>query len=216
MAKQYRAADIFSGKGAGAGSTIGPRLIAPASSIVVVLACCFTLLVAGAAIAANHRGFEVVTKGKLKPGDPIPAPKGKVILTIRGATSPFAKSGVIRFDREVLEEIGLIRYSSKNRWYDNAMTYEGVFGSRLMEIVGVPKNAKFLLLKALNDYAVRIPVTDFSRWPVMFALKLNGKYMTVREKGPIWIVYPNHLYPKLGKQPHIAKWIWQLKSIEFN
>jgi hypothetical protein len=109
----------------------------------------------------------------------------------------------------------MIRYTSMNRWYDKPVTYEGVLGSRLLEIIGPPKGAKFLLLRALNDYAARIPVSDFSRWPVMFALKLDGKYMTVREKGPIWIVYPNHLYPELGRQPHTPKWIWQVRDIEF-
>ena len=67
-------------------------------------------------------------------------------------------------------------------------------------------------MRALNDYAVRVPVSDFSRWPVMFALKIDGKYMTVREKGPIWVVYPNHLYPELGRQPHTTKWIWGCRA----
>lgn len=175
----------------------------------------FLLLTTGTAAMAQAPGYEVVATGSLKPGAPIPPPKNEVILTIRGATSKSAEAGLLRFDRATFETVGMIRYTSKNRWHDKPLTYEGVLGSQLLQIIGVPKNSKFLLLRALNDYAVRIPVSDFSRWPLMFALKLDGKYMTVREKGPIWVVYPNHMYPELGRVPHVAKWIWQLKSIEF-
>lgn len=188
---------------------------APWASAACLLVLLLLLLSVSNVSASRHQGIEVVSAGTLKVGNPIPPPKGEVILTIRGSTSKSARSGVLKFDRAGFEAIGTIRYTSKNRWYDKPLTYEGVLGSRLMKIIGVPKGAKFLLLRALNDYAVRIPVSDFSRWPVMFALKLDGKYMTVREKGPIWVVYPNHLYPELGRQPHITKWIWQLRDIEF-
>ena len=187
----------------------------PLSVATLSLTWFFLLLAAGTAAAAEHPTYKVVAVGSLKPGAPIPPPKNDVILTVRGATSKSAKAGVLRFDRATLEAMGMIRYTSRNRWHDKPLTYEGVLGSRLLQIIGVPKTAKFLMLRALNDYAARIPVSDFSRWPVMFALKLDEKYMTVREKGPIWVVYPNHMYPELGRVPHLAKWIWQLKSIEF-
>ena len=185
------------------------------AAILALAAVLLLLFMPGAAQAAKHSGYQIVTAGKLKPGSSIPWPKGAVILTVRGAASASARAGLLEFDRAGLEAIGMIRYTSKNLWYDEPLTYEGVLGSKLMEIIGVPKGAKFLLLRALNDYAVRIPVSDFSRWPVMFAMKIDGKYMTVREKGPLWVVYPNHLHPELGRQPHVAKWIWQLKSIDF-
>ena len=43
---------------------------------------------------------------------------------------------------------------------------------------------------ALNDYASEIPVEDFSKYKVILALKRNGEYMPVRDKGPLFIVYP--------------------------
>ena len=72
-----------------------------------------------------------------------------------------------------------------------------------------------MFLPALNDYRVRIPIADFRRWPVMLALKMNGQYMSVRDKGPIWVVYPNHLDPELGQDAYQARWIWQLVEITF-
>ena len=135
----------------------------------------------------------------------------KVVLTIKGA----ARGKIFRFDLDALEKLGLIRYTSKNIWYDKPVTYEGVLGSKLLDFIGVPPGATKMKMRALNDYVVKIPIEDFRRWPVMLALKLNGKYMSVREKGPIWVVYPNHLHPELDSRSYQGKWIWQLMEISF-
>ena len=142
---------------------------------------------------------------------PVAQTSKKTVLTVKGA----AQGKTFRFDLPSLEKLGLIRYTSKNIWYDKPVTYEGVLGSKLLEFVGVPAGATKLKMRALNDYVVEIPIEDFRRWPVMLALKLNGKYMSVREKGPIWVVYPNHLYPELQSRSYQGKWIWQLQEISF-
>ncbi len=49
----------------------------------------------------------------------------------------------------------------------------------------------------------------------MLALKLNGEYMRIRDKGPIWVVYPAHLEPELAGAAHQGKWVWQLAEITF-
>jgi hypothetical protein len=85
----------------------------------------------------------------------------------------------------------------------------------LLNVIGVPPGATRLKLRALNEYVVRIPLAELRQWPVLFALKLDGAYMPVREKGPIWVVYPNHLYPELGEGLYQDRWIWQLKEMSF-
>jgi len=67
---------------------------------------------------------------------------------------------------------------------------------------------------ALNDYSAEIPVVDLKKYPVLLAYKRNGTYMSVRDKGPLWIVYPLSEYPELNL-PHINnRWIWQLSRID--
>ncbi len=180
---------------------------------LLLLGFLFLLGGVGNVMGSSHPGYEITKKGTLQAGDPIPAPKGKVILRIYGLSSGSSKDRPLKLDREVMEMMGTIRYTSKNRWYDNPITYEGVLGSRFLEILEVPEKATTMQMRALNDYVVEVPISDFRKWPVMLALKKNGAYMTVREKGPVWIVYPNHLYPELGKQPYTARWIWQLHEI---
>ena len=42
----------------------------------------------------------------------------------------------------------------------------------------------------MNNYLVEIPIKDFVDHDVIFALKGNGKYLGVRDMGPVLIVYP--------------------------
>ena len=159
--------------------------------------------------------YERISPPSLKSTEPIPRPGKSVVLTVVGATAGNTASGNIEFDIATLERIGLVRFTSKNRWYNEPMTYEGVLGSAFLDAVGVPDRATTIRATALNDYVVRIPIEDLRRWPVVLALKLNGKYMSIRDKGPIWIVYPNHVFEELGGPAHQGKWIWQLKEIAF-
>lgn len=159
----------------------------------------------------GNTGYEVVRPPSLHAGDPLPTPTGPVVLTVHGA----ARGDPIRFDRQGLERLGLIRYTSQNRWYDHPTTYEGVLGSAFLDAVGVPKGATQMHMVALNDYAVTVPISDLRRWPVMLALKLDGRYLSVRDKGPIWLVYPNQIDPELGGPRYEGRWIWQLRDITF-
>jgi len=161
--------------------------------------------------AAGNAGYEIVTPPAAHLGDALPAPAGPIVLTVRGAT----RGDPIEFDRSGLERLGVIRYTSKNRWYDHPTSFEGVLGSALLDAVGVPQGATTMRMTALNDYVVSVPIEDFRRWPVMLALKLDGKDMSVREKGPIWLVYPGHLDPELGGPRYQGRWIWQLREIVF-
>jgi hypothetical protein len=172
---------------------------------------CVLLWPAWVAWATGDSGYEIVGPPAVRLGGALPAPAGPVVLTVRGAT----RGDPLHFDRAGLERLGLIRYASKNRWYDRRTTYEGVLGSALLDAVGVPAGAVALRMTALNDYVVLVPLADLRRWPVMFALKLDGEYLSVRDKGPIWLVYPNHLEPELGGPRYQGRWIWQLREIGF-
>jgi hypothetical protein len=70
-----------------------------------------------------------------------------------------------------------------------------------------------LTLRALNDYAVEIPVTDAESFSVLVAYAQNGERMAVRDRGPLWIIYPLDSRRELQNPVIHARMIWQLKSI---
>ena len=48
-----------------------------------------------------------------------------------------------------------------------------------------------------------------SRW-----LKRDGEYMTSRDKGPLFIVYPYDSNPDLKNQKFYSRSVWQVAKIE--
>jgi len=42
---------------------------------------------------------------------------------------------------------------------------------------------------------------------------MNGQALRIRDKGPIWIVYPRDDYPELAVDAMDQRWIWQVKEL---
>jgi len=165
------------------------------------------------AVHAASTVYDVVSPGTLSPGSPVPPPTEPVVLTVRGRFGLAHAEAGVTFDIPTLEHLGLIRFTTPTAWTDGLVTFEGVLLSRLLEVLAVPGDVTELAMTALNDYQVAIPAADVRTWPVIIALKRDGQYMSVRNKGPLWVVYPRHAFPELEQAKHNSKWIWQLKEI---
>ena len=61
--------------------------------------------------------------------------------------------------------------------------------------------------------ALASSVGDFARHNVLLALKRNGLYMPIRDKGPLFIVYPYDSDPQLRHQRFYSRSAWQLVRI---
>ena len=68
------------------------------------------------------------------------------------------------------------------------MKFEGVSLDKLMKAVGA--KGERVVAVALNDYSSEIPIEDFAKYKTILALKRDGEYMPVRDKGPLFVVYP--------------------------
>lgn len=163
-----------------------------------------------AAAQAPSPVYERVTEPTLKAGMDFPEPKGPVILTIGGK---IAADGPIRFDLPALESLGLVRFTTLTSWTVEPSVFEGVLLSSLLEAVGADPAAATLRLIALNEFESTTPAADARTWPVMLALKRDGEYMSRRDRGPVWVIYPQHAFPELGQRDYLSRWVWQLKSI---
>ncbi len=138
-------------------------------------------------------------------------PAGKVILTISGDIEHTNAGDRAEFDRTMLEALGMTELTVETAWTDGRPTFSGVLGSRILDAVGARGDE--IVARAINDYQVTIPVSDLRRYPILFALKQDGRYMRVRDKGPIWVIYPRESHPELDNEETKQKWIWQLSSI---
>jgi len=52
------------------------------------------------------------------------------------------------------------------------------------------------------------------RHPVIVAYKKNDEYMSLRQLGPLWVIFPFDDFPELQTEENRAASIWQLTHME--
>lgn len=142
----------------------------------------------------------------------IAKPAGTPVLQVSGLIANTTDGKTAEFDLAGLEALGMHTTTTKTPWYDGAKTFEGPLGSALLDAVGATGTT--LKVTALNDYVTEIPVADFREHPVILATKLDGEPMSVRDKGPIFVIYPFDDEPALNNETYFGRSAWQVKSIE--
>ena len=139
-------------------------------------------------------------------------PGAQPSLTVTGKIGVVNKDGSAQFDRAMLESLGTVSFSTHTPWYKEPVTFEGVPLVRLLDLLEV--HADTLIAAALNDYTTEIPITDATKYGPILALKRNGEYMPVRDKGPIFIVYDYDSNSDLRSQKFYSRSAWQVTRIE--
>ena len=135
---------------------------------------------------------------------------GPVILDVVGTSANTAE--IIEFDRSMLEEIEQVEIQTVTPWTEGDITFSGVL---LRNLFMLDDNAAGLVRAiALNDYAVDIPLDDILNYDVIVAVQRDGEYLTVRDKGPLWVIYPWSDVPALRTEVHYSRSIWQLRRLE--
>ena len=138
-------------------------------------------------------------------------PTGKKVLTITGKITNTNDGDAAVFDRPMLEALGLDQFETTTPWYNGPVRFEGVRMQRLMQAVGA--SGESVTAVALNDYTTELPIADFERYGVLLAMKRDGNDMSVRDKGPLFIVYPYDSKPELKAQQFYARSAWQVAKL---
>lgn len=160
------------------------------------LALAFVALVANAAVAM---------------ADSLPMPEGRVLLTVTGAIKNTNVDETAQFDRAMLEEIGWRTFETHTFWTEGPQEFSGVPLAALLAVLGAG-DGDVIRAAAINDYRVEIPISDAAEHDVVIALEHNGMPMRVRDKGPMWIIYP--IEPSEVKDSEFnSKMIWQLSAL---
>jgi hypothetical protein len=140
---------------------------------------------------------------------PVLADGTPVLLTVTGRLgAPAARE----FTLPSLEALGTYSVRTSTPWTDGVQEFTGVRLRDLLAAVGAQGGT--LAMTALNDYTVEIPAADASAYDVIVAYRRNGAAMPVRDKGPLWIIYPLDQHAELRNAEHQARMIWQLRRID--
>jgi hypothetical protein len=142
--------------------------------------------------------------------EPLPPAKGPVILTISGNIERTNGSAQAQFDRDMLEALGRASFTTGSEFSIKPQFFEGVPLRAVLERVGARSTT--MQASALNDYAISIPFDDL-RFEPLLAMKADGQVLTVRDKGPLWIVYPRDAHEVLHDVGYYSRWVWQLNRL---
>jgi hypothetical protein len=144
----------------------------------------------------------------------LPAPQERVILEVTGKISNTNAGNRAQFDLPMLESVGISRRQTATAWTEGQPVFEGVLMRDLLNKVGAA--GEKVTVVALNDYKVDIPMSDFKNFPVILAYRMDGQALRVKDKGPLWIIYPADEFPELNNKQTQNKWVWQVKEIQIN
>ena len=141
-----------------------------------------------------------------------PAVAQDTVLTVSGAVAPSLQGEVWTFDMEALKQLPSERFETTTIWTTGVQSFEGV---PLIDLLAhLEAKGDMIRAVALNDYAVSIPVSDAIKGGPVIAYLNNEKEMSVREKGPLWIVYPFDDNERYKSEEFYSRSIWQLDRIE--
>jgi hypothetical protein len=117
----------------------------------------------------------------------------------------------VTFTREQLADLGIHRIETDTPWTDKVTVFEGPLLRDVLAKADV--DGQQIEAVALNDYRVDIPVSDSRDTDMILAMKVDGKTIGVRERGPLWVIYPWGVREDLRTELYYSRAIWQLREL---
>lgn len=88
-------------------------------------------------------------------------------------------------------------------------------GFRVMDLLKkVGATGTHLEIHCLDDYIYTIPISDISKYGAILAYEKDGNRITIKEFGPLGLIYPRDQYPTELSGPEMdAKSTWHVTHI---
>ena len=142
----------------------------------------------------------------------LPPLSGPVLLTVTGLDPASHPGGKQEFDLAMLQAMGASQITTSTIWTDGAHVYTGVMVNTLALLIKSGDHA--LRFHALNDYSVDIPAADISDVAPLLAYQADHAPMSVRDKGPLWVIYPFDAGAEFRTDTVFSRSVWQVSAIE--
>ena len=139
-------------------------------------------------------------------------PSGPVVLRITGAVSQPNNLQQAHFDMSMLHAFEQHSFTTQTPWYNDPVTFSGPLLRDVLAAAGA--KGERMSAVALNDYRTEIPFQDAIKYDLIVATTMNGQAMSVREKGPLFLVYPFDSKAELQAATFYNRSAWQLRSLQ--
>lgn len=146
------------------------------------------------------------------PASALAPARGPVVLVLSGRVRQPNAGQQAQFDMAMLEALPQTSFTTRTPWYAGPRRFSGPLLRDVLSAAGA--QGTVLRAGALNDYRVELPWEDAQRHDLILARLLDGQPMAVRDKGPLFLVYPFDDHPELRSALYYARSAWQLRTIE--
>jgi hypothetical protein len=154
-----------------------------------------TLVLVGAIVS----GLAVTVVGAVRAGD----------LELVGAN----RASTLELSLEMLSALPQVTVITENEFSNGEVAYRGPLVRDVLGQLGLG-DAESVRLVAANDYFVDIPTQDFRDYDAILAMEADGKQLSRRDKGPLWLMYPISDHDELRDPLYLRRLIWQVVRIE--
>lgn len=141
-------------------------------------------------------------------GAALPARAADVLLKV-DATAVGGRT--LSLDLAGLDALPQVSFSSSTPWTQGVHKFSGPALKTILDLVGAKKG--IALAVALNNYSVKIPVNETEAEAPVVVTRIDDKTYGVRDKGPLWVLYPFDSSPKYRTEVNDARSIWQLTKL---
>jgi hypothetical protein len=141
----------------------------------------------------------------------LPAPTGEIILEVTGPMQNGNSPHGAVFDLALLQEMGQVSFETATPWTVGVQEFKGISLRKLLDHVGAMPS--LLEVIAVNEYRSEIPVSEAIEGGPILAWQQEGKLLSVREKGPLWLIYPYDREEKYRTDAVYARSVWQVVQI---
>lgn len=138
-------------------------------------------------------------------------PEGPVVLQVSGKITQTNSAGLAEFDAAMLDALPVSKIVTATPWQQGVVTFTGPSLKAVLGVVGA--RGQTLRMVALDDYFVRIPVSDAAQFNPVLSRRMNGVALKVRDRGPLFLIYPFDDRPALRDELYYNRSIWHLTRI---
>lgn len=139
-------------------------------------------------------------------------PIGPAVLRISGVvTQPNMQQQAV-FDMAMLQALPQHSFTTQTPWYAEPVKFTGPLLRDVLAAAGA--KGEGITAIALNDYRTEIPFSDALKYDLIVATLMNDQPMPVREKGPLFLVYPFDSKAELQAATFYNRSAWKLRALQ--
>ncbi|CAJ1845969.1 TPA: hypothetical protein ACSP3U_002663 [Aeromonas hydrophila] len=119
----------------------------------------------------------------------------------------------VTLDEVALSALPQTEFTTTTPWTQGSHHYRGPTLAAVLAAQGI-LDARKIAVSALNGYQQVVDLALFDGVPLTLVRQEDGKPLTRRNKGPLWLLIPFTTYPKLDVPAIHNCMVWQVTRIE--